>query len=280
MTPAVAQLAQLDLALARAQAEAQMAETNLARMRETLAAAEARLKDLPKSGTEAYEFLTNENTKKEVATRELEAAMDEVREAFSQVQIDHRGALDEVEATRHAIEDAKVRVVAAFARATEADTEAKRLEGELKVKERSIAALLEELRELTEKRDDAKGLAQDMRDGAIDVARRLELEEKARGACQQELVDLTARATALTAQAQEQNLTLPAVIEPDAEPVEGAIRSSEVGKLRDQARRELGRAEGKINALGSSTCSRSSSTPTSRRARPSSTSGSRRSTAR
>jgi chromosome segregation protein len=250
MAPAVAQLAQLDAALARAQAEAQAAETNVTRIRETLAAAETRLKDLPKSGTEAYEFLTEENRKKEEAAREIEAAMADVREAFSQVQVDHRGALDEVEATRHAIEDAKVRVVAAFARATEADTEAKRLEGELKVKERSIAALLEELRELTEKREDAKGLAQDMRDGAMDVARRLELEEKARGVCQQELVDLTARATALTAQAQEQNLALPPVIAADAEAVAGAIRSNEVGKLRDQARRELGRTEGKINALG------------------------------
>lgn len=145
------------------------------------------------------------------------------------------------------------------------------------MKEKQVAHLMDELRELTERRDEAASIAQDARDGAKEVARLLEAEKKAKEAAETELAELAKIAAALTAQAEERKLVLPPVVAADPEeatasgkrkrrrkgaeaaaeapPESGenaapnAIKANELPKLRDTARRELAKTEGKMKAL-------------------------------
>ena len=208
IAPAEARLAQLDAALARARADAAECEAKLSALRESLGRTEGRLRDLTESGVDALDTLTSQHGDNEEQLRALEGELGTLRDQLATVQVERRGAAAAVEAARKALDDAKGQVEAALARATEADAEATRLAADLK-KERAIAALLAELAELRQRREDAAEKAQDLRDGAKEVARLLEVEKKAIVDGQAAFGELDATARSLAAQAADKKLPIP-----------------------------------------------------------------------
>jgi chromosome segregation protein len=237
IAPAEARLAQLDASLARARAEAQETETRLTQLRASLASTEARLREVSDSAVDVYEVLTKKNVEREEALRALEDEKAKLHEALTQVQVARRGTAGEIEQARKAIVDAQAQVEAALARGVAADAEAEKLAQDLKKKEKAIAALLAELAALRTKRDEAAKRAQDRRDAAKEVALKLEAERAAVVEGEQAFATLEGQARSLAALAAEKHLPIPEQAPPD------------LGKLRDFARRELAKAEGKMKAL-------------------------------
>lgn len=250
IAPAESRLKQLDASLGALEAQLAALEGELAAIRDALVKAEERLRDLSATGPDAFETLTTKTSALEEKLRELQTMKEELVQQLTNVQVERRGALGEVEAARRTIEEARCAVEATLARAAVADAEATKLEKEVNSKQRAVAALLEELQQLVAKRDEAKAHAQDMRDGAKEVARLLEAEEKATVAAEQAFAELDAQARSLLGLALDRKLSLPALVAPDAkEAPEGALRADELGKLRETTRRDLAKTEGKMKAL-------------------------------
>jgi chromosome segregation protein len=239
IAPAEARLAQVDAALARARAEVADAEAKLSILRQSIGSTEAKLHVMTDSGQDAYDVLTRKNIELEEDLRKLEEEKQELHDALAAVQVERRGAAAEVETAKKAIADAAAQVEAAQARAAEADAEVERLSADLKKKERAIRELLTELEGLRLHREEAAQKAQDLRDGAKEVARLLEVEEKAITESEQLFQQLDAQAKSLMALAAEKKLVVPEQLEPGVD----------LGKLRDTARRDLAKTEGKMKAL-------------------------------
>lgn len=235
--PAEARLAQLDAALARARADAAETESKLSSLRGSLGSTEEKLRQMSDEGQDAFEVLASTNSEREEELRALEEDKQALHDQLAQVLVDRRGAVADVETARKAIEDARAHIATALARAAEADAEVAKLAADLKKKERAIAALLAELAELKQRREDAAEKAQDLRDGAREVARLLEAEKKAVLDCETAFAELDAQAKSLAALAAEKKLPIPEQAPAD------------LGKLRDHARRDLAKTEGKMKAL-------------------------------
>jgi chromosome segregation protein len=285
IAPAETRFAALEAELARANSDAAAAEADLARLRETVAAAEARLFAVPEAGTEAFEDFAAKQAALEQSVRDLEAQVRDAREEVASVQLQRQKAAVEVEGARSALEVARRSWEAANERAEAASSEAARLEADLAQKEKLVATLVAELEELTQRRNDAKVVAQDARDQAKEVERLLEFEKQALASAQQALGELEAIARGLETQAAEKKIALPPLVEAKpaneeapkprrrraravggvpAEPLPAEVvdpsapapasgpapvNPADLGRLRDHARRELARLEGKMRAL-------------------------------